>query len=387
MIIFSKDTFAYRLISLLAAVGELPYSSLPVMGYANTCRRKVRQMAGEETYLNQETNRRLVCKALLLSGKGKSKKIRLSQSSYTLLEWIGCKDYYLNKTAKRISGSQSHHTRAAKIAEAAAMMNRAGAEILPSELVPISNSMHNAQKVTVPSFYNSMMLKTDVYTDSKKDIYSRYVGMLIYPGQSYAVYNTRDEIFRWHGQSEIKIRYILERTSICSGGSLEILAAIMFGKDYNTALAILDYVNNPANSNRANIKTHNYRFDKIYNRTHFIELNDNGFKFLQTMLIPGWLALLRDMFFTQEERKGAKYNAFDAMHRGKQTCLFLDHNITKLNGVRPIVDSSIFHVSEEEVLIVCYPHQEDFVRKVVGDGIEIKTISFEKVLERYKLYM
>lgn len=379
---FIEKSYAYKLISVLAAVGECSYNSLNLMGYGNAFRRKVMSMTEMCVYHNPYNDEKVKCIAISISGEGKMKKIRLRRDAYPLLIWMDeLSDQVMDRTEGKMHGDIEHISRNFRIAESSIMMQRADIEILQSKMMKLSKYNIEMKTPDYPCFHNSISIKRSLSDEQKKGLYTRYTGLMIYPGQAYAVYNIQNDQLNWNGHGELKAKILLERMSANAGGSKVLNGAVIFGKSYKNALkSLIEIETSIAKKRNKFIKT-DYRLDKIYECLYFIELNELGMRFLKTMTVPGWKAILKSMFFSDEMlRDGARHLGYDAMEEGKYICMFFDHDIAKLEKFK---HSDAMEKQKENCQVYCYREQVDFIRAYLGDDITIKTASFDEVYNYY----
>ena len=88
MITIRQDSRVFTLLTLLSYVGEFPLSSIHLLGSKEAWRKLIHQLTLQQIYRFPDESERISCKLLLVTGKGRSKSIRLSKSAVQLLERI-----------------------------------------------------------------------------------------------------------------------------------------------------------------------------------------------------------------------------------------------------------------------------------------------------------
>ena len=85
MIFIREGTRAHRLLMLLACVGEYPMQSVCLLGNDRVWKRRIRQLQKVEDFCLPDGAERVRLQMLTVSGKGKSKTIRLHKSALPVL--------------------------------------------------------------------------------------------------------------------------------------------------------------------------------------------------------------------------------------------------------------------------------------------------------------
>ena len=86
MITIKEGSHSFFLLRILSVAGEIPQYSLDIMGSEQTYKRLVHKMREVQEYRNARTGERLTVKALIKSGAGKYKTIRLHKKAKKLLQ-------------------------------------------------------------------------------------------------------------------------------------------------------------------------------------------------------------------------------------------------------------------------------------------------------------
>lgn len=376
MIVFTKDSVAYKLFKILISGGVFYLEDFPLLGKEEEYMPVILEMLQATVFYNPETNEKVFCKALSMSGKENSKKIALLQNASIIVKWTGNTDGYTYLRTRLSAGCHGDIDRIRKIGQTLAVMQNANVEILQSDIPKISINGTRHHFENGPSFYESKTIKILLDKEQNKNVYSRMIGLLMYPQQSYAVYNTMDVPFEWHGSGEHKARLIMQMCSRLNGGSQNLSEAILIGKTYDTALKTLKNTEKWRNNIEKAVHNNNYSLDAIYEKMFFIELNINGEKFIRIMTVPGWLATLRHLVFSDEEiEKGKQISGYDAISDGFYTLLFMDNDIAKLER---FACSRVFSGEREKCQVYCFEEQEKFIKQYLGN-IFIKTAPFSEI--------
>lgn len=100
MITLRTGSHALNIITLLSVTGEFPMRSLKLLGNERVLKALVHKMTTPQDYRlpHTQTEERITCKLLNVSGKGSSKSIRFSKAALPILEWIhpDAYDYYMH---------------------------------------------------------------------------------------------------------------------------------------------------------------------------------------------------------------------------------------------------------------------------------------------------
>ena len=238
MITIRQDSRVFILLTLLSYVGEFPLSSIHLLGSKEAWRKLIHQLTMPQTYRFPDSSDRVNCKLLLITGKGRTKSIRLSKSALNILEQIHpeAAEYYSQVYLRHNhTGDEKRVDRFHRVAESAAFLKQAGYESCPYQLPALQ--LYNIRNVVPrePSFYMSNELKHVGNDDVNKISFSRITGALFYPGGCYAVYNGRDYLMNRNGRGESKTRLILTEIGRMNALVEEVTSAILLGKDYSSA--------------------------------------------------------------------------------------------------------------------------------------------------------
>lgn len=370
MITIRQDSRVFTLLILLSYVGEFPLSSIHLLGSKEAWRKLIHQLTLQQIYRFPDESERISCKLLLVTGKGRSKSIRLSKSAVQLLERINpeAAHYYTQSYLRHNhSGDEKRAERFHRVAETVAFMRQVGYESCPYSLPALQLCAIRKVVPAEPSFYISNELKHIGNDDVNKISFSRITGALFSHGGCYAVYNSRDYLMKWNGKGESKTRLTLTEIARMNAQVEEVTSAILLGKDYAIADMTLRALNG--------IKRAEMRFDANYDRLHFITMDQFGMRLVKILTLPDWHDRLSALLFDEDDRAdGQNSFDYDALEDGTYVLSFLDSDIIRLNRFREAV-------GERKAEIVCFPEQVSFLRSFLGSRTRLRTVEMDSVEE------
>ncbi len=373
-----RGSHVWNLLCLIGEVGEIPQQSMGLMGSKQTVKRVVSKMCKMEEYLNPETGERIKVKAFNKTGSRWERTIRITAKGKKLLEWVGKLERYKTVTYNcNLSSNDTHVLRNHKLAEVIIMLTRAGVSCSQDENPKLTLSYPNQEAITKPVFYTSRTLKT---VDPREDEKLRYVltlGAVISSYRSYAVYNTRDKAMSWNGEGEFKTCHMINRLAFANSISAKVYGCIFFAKDEQV---LLDTINQ--SKVRFAFKTPDGRWtwkkrtsvQDIYEKIHYIPLDENGVRILRIMMLPNYLGRIRKMMFD----KGKVFDGYtykDGMTGDVQVALYIDGNITKLLTLKSIVEDK--KNKDDKYEVICYDFQYPFVKELLGARVSYKLLSID----------
>ena len=125
MITLRQSSRTSELLTLLSYVGEFPYSDLFLLGSKEGWRKLVARLSQQQEYRFPDTPERITCQLLKLSGKGRTKTIRMTKAAVSVLERVNPDAaYYYTQTYLQYNpqGSALRIDRAHRVAEAIAFV-------------------------------------------------------------------------------------------------------------------------------------------------------------------------------------------------------------------------------------------------------------------------
>lgn len=253
------------------------------------------------------------------------------------------------------------------MAEAAMMCMRAGAEFRPYVLPPLQNEGFHRVIPESPSFYVSRSIKQVREEDLDKISYSRLCGMLFGGDNAYAVYNTRNSVMKWNGHSEFKAKDGMNIVCRRNAGISELHSAVLFGKSYDTALRILAFSDGD--------KRKDFRFDNVYQCTHFIPQTEPGIRQLKLLLLSNWRERMLTALFEDKTRSYDRGRfEYDAFVDGHYVLAHFDGDIARLKRFQ-----LAYTVQSESMEVLCFPHQVQFIREYLDEKVRLRTLEMEEL--------
>lgn len=369
MIYIRTGSQALTLLRILSVVGEFPTGSLHLLGSDRVYKALVHKMTTPQIYRIPQTDTAITGRMLSVSGKGRSKTIRLyKKTALPILTLLGAKEYYHDAFFKNhYSGGTAHRERNHRVAEAVAMCMRAGLEYRPYALPALQNEQLMRVVPEYPSFYLAKSLKQIGQIEQNKTMFTRMVGAIFTSGTVMAVYNTRDAAMKWSGMGEFKTKHSLLEVARMNAGVSQMDSAVLFGQSDSVAMNTLRETDQT--------RRMEFRFDSIYRHVHFVPMNDFGIKLLRLLSVPDWNEKLMSLLFEPDVRS---YNRgmfeYDAFIDGRYIFSYLGSDLARL--IR-FCEAIRHQTGQFEVL--CYPEQASFLQEYLGKSIGIKTIDMALV--------
>lgn len=376
MIHLNKDCHAFQLLSVLAVVGEYPLRSIDLLGNKRMYRATIDAMTKKQVYINDYTKERTdEIRVVSIVGKGYSRSVRLLSSAKILLEWTGLYEYYYNAYCQsNFPGGKAHKDRNFKIAETLAMCRLAGIEYNPSHLPSLvyreraisCSYQYKDNLPTVPAFYHVRDLKGDKNYEMKKVVFTRLTGALFVEKSCFTFYNLGKEIVNLWENAEVKMKDVIETLNIVNGGKYAAFKTIFFGTDIMNAVKTLRYLYNK----RTN-KHKDYTGSQFYSKVYFLPLSKEGARYFRAFTVKDWETKILKALYPKDHDWGNEYwhNTEKAYYYS-----FLDFDIAGLLYVKKKIKETPF-----PYVIVCYKHQEDFVKKIFSKKIRTLIVDFERV--------
>lgn len=372
MITLRTGSHALNIITLLSVTGEFPMRSLKLLGNERVLKALVHKMTAPQDYRlpHTQTEERITCKLLNVSGKGSSKSIRFSKAALPILEWIhpDAYDYYMHSFwDHKFPGDAAHIERNHRVAESVMMCMAAGIECRPYSLPSLQNMQISLTVPEYSAYYLAKDLKKLGDSEMSKTVFTRMAGAIFSQSEAYAVYNTRNALMKWNGMGEFKALHNLIEISRMNAGVQNIQSAILLGESEEIAFKTLM----ETEKNRRL----EFRFDSIYQNIYFVPMNDFGIKLLRLLSIPGWKTKLLDLLFDKETQSGGQGMVeYDAFIDNKYVYSYLDNDIARLIRLREALQTDM-----KSFEILCFPEQGPLLRKYLGPQVYLKFISMRLV--------
>ena len=125
MTTIKQDSHVYRLLTFLSYVGEYPLCSLQLLGSKEVWRKLIHKHAQRQEYRIPGHANKITCRLLLITGKGKSKSVRLSKGGQNILEVVNpdaALYYTQNYLRHNHAGEAKRLDRFHRVAESAALI-------------------------------------------------------------------------------------------------------------------------------------------------------------------------------------------------------------------------------------------------------------------------
>ena len=366
MIVIRPGSHVHRLITILAVTGEFPVSALHLLGNERVVKAYVHALDSVQLLRNDVTGEERKCRLITVSGRAAGKTVRFHKSGLAILNWIhpNALEHYLSAYYNhRFPGNEAAKDRNHRRAEAVAMCARAGIEVRPYLLPRLQNDSLQRVVPDGPAYYGSKEIKQVAEFELSKTAYTRLTGVLFSPGEVRAVYNLRDAVMKWNGNSEMKTQRSITDIARMNARVQEVYAAVMFGWSYDVAMRMLV---EDAGMNRP------LRFDSVYQRVHFIPQTETGIRQLRLLLLPDWRERLLSVVFDDDTRSydtgGFEYDAFVD---GVYILTFFDGDLGRLIRFRQAADNMDPDVSVE---VLCFQEQVPFMREYLPKRVIIRVL-------------
>jgi len=378
MITVRPGSHMYFLLRLLSVSGEYPSKSLGILGDVRTVKAMAHKMESVQKIRLYSNNTILKTKLFQLSGKRDKRTIRMTKNALEILNEIhpDALDYYLSSYPdNKFTGDQFRIWRNHRVGEVIAMCMMAGIETAPYVLPELQKEYIDRVIPETPGYYLARNFKRIFETELNKTAYTRVVGLLFYPDNCYAVYNTRDAVMKWNGSGEVKAREEMSAIVRMNAELNEVSSALLFGADEDIALrTLLESNKNQAKENR---------FDKIYQSIHFIPLNKNGIDLLKILTLPDWHNKLMSALFPEKSiKKGYSSIEFDAYWDNKYCYSHLDSDIARLIRFNELlIMNEAQNNQPHNFEVLCFPWQIQFLKRYLHKSVSVRQLEMSAVLK------
>lgn len=368
MITLRPGSHVYRLMLVLAAVGEFPARSLRLLGNERSYGALVNRLGAVQQFRSEDGVDLGCYKLLTVSGKGEMRTIHLSKSALPLLQTLhpAALNCYLAATGgHRFSGNRAHVQRNHRVAESLAMCQSADVEVRPYMLPALQKQQILRVVPDAPCFYIAKQLKTLDGTEMNKTIFTRLTGAIFAHETCYAVYNTRSAVMKWSGMGEFKTAHHLEELARMNAGLPRADRALLLGERMDIALRTLQESDK---SRRMEL-----RFDRIYPHIHFVPLNQQGIRLIKLLTLPDWNEQLLSAIFPPEWRAvGPGVMEYDAQREGTFILSHLDGDLARLLRLRQSLENC-----ETPFEVLCFPWQSAFLREYLGERVGLREVTMD----------
>ena len=373
MIVIRPGSHVHRLITILAVTGEYPTSALHLLGNEKSIKKYVHMLESVQLFLNEITGEELRCRLITISGTGAGRTIRFHKSGLPVLNWIhpNALEFYLSAYYNhRFPGNEVTKDRNHRRAEAVAMCARAGIEFRPYLLPNLQNSGICRVVPAGASYYDSKDVKRIVKLELSKTAYTRMTGVLFTPGEAKVVYNLRNSMMKWNGDSEIKTRISITDIARMNARVQEVYAAVMFGWSYEVAMSMME---RDAEMKRP------LRFDTAYRQVHFIPQTEMGIRQLRMLLLPEWREKMLGVMFDDETRSYERgMFEYDAYVDGVYILTHFDGDLARLIRFREAMSDKTLLAKSQ---ILCFEEQVPLLRECLPKQTIIRVLDMELLEE------
>lgn len=359
-----KNSRLYRLVSLLSVCGEYPVCSLYLLGNKRMYRKLVDDCMRPITVRNPETAEAISLPRLFnLCGKGRLKSIRLYSGALQILKWIDEGEYYdIISNGHNMPMNDQHIERNHRVAEVLAVCRDADIEIFPHNLPNFQrDEFEKIIHLPQPFFITSRMIKWfgGNYAANKTN-FTRMVGTLFVGERNYYIYNTRNKPMKWSGTGEFKALLNIIYLS---------LGYVRLEASYSMLFATSGDIAMETYLATGKMRDSGYDFSGIYEKIHFIPLNEYGARYLRFFTVSDWHDIMIKNIFNTDMLTPYAGNYFDNYTDGVYSLVWLDGDLRRLCAAYP---------TQRKTRIFCFHWQADFVRRFVGDDVEILIANFDK---------
>ena len=250
------------------------------------------------------------------------------------------------------------------------MCARAGIEFRPYLLPNLQNSGICRVVPAGASYYDSKDVKRIVKLELSKTAYTRMTGVLFTPGEAKVVYNLRNSMMKWNGDSEIKTRISITDIARMNAHVQEVYAAVMFGRSYDVAMSMME---RDAEMKRP------LRFDAAYRQVHFIPQTEMGIRQLRMLLLPEWREKMLGVMFDDETRSYERgMFEYDAYVDGVYILTHFDGDLARLIRFREAMSDKTLLAKSQ---ILCFEEQVPFLRECLPKQTVIRVLDMELLEE------
>lgn len=373
MITIRRGSRIYKLLSILAYVGEYPMQSLHYLGSTTGWTNYILQLCHQQEFKIPESNQVLTGRLLQISGSDEYRGVYLYKGGLPILKQAipEAYEYYTARYPNYFHSARLREVeRVHRLAEVVAFCERANIKTCQYELPELQLRQRKTIVPDEPCFYMSWEIKNADDDGGKRTMFSRIAGMIFYPGGWYAVYHSRNAVMNWNGGGELKARNYMATVANYNACYTEVKKGILLGEDYTLAKRTLAYLDS--------IKPTETKFSKIFEYLHFIPTNDFGVRLLKILVTPDWREKLLDLLFDYEDRKkNTNKIESDAVENGVYVFSFLDSDIVRLNRMYTTLKSD----KTIKMEVICFHEQGKFLRELLGSSVKLRFVDLNEIEE------
>ena len=351
----------FRILSLIAICGELPYDQLPRLPSGDSYKAKVIQSLKRQKLLRSFHRDGLWT-------------YRLTQAAKTLL-----KEKYPLRFVEELSGAgATNHLKSEpekrlrlhRITEATVTMQNAGVRIYRDDKPRLFSADWEklVPAFTVPAFYNSRECK-EMGRFFTKSYGARSVGVLLSARNIFAVYNLGNTLIQWAYKAEMRTKGVLQ-TVLCNDRlshlyTRDSLQGLLLGNTMELAFDIL------SNAHR----DQHFILDGNFAHFHYLTNDSRGERLLALLCNPALCTRLEDILLNDlyegDENSTLENDAFD--EAGDP--VLLGHTCDLPRIMR--FNTALLRQGKSGTLI-CFDFQREVLQRYCSNCVRFQTIDFQK---------
>lgn len=377
---------AYKLLLMIAAIGEFPVRARNLIGKDNVIRHLITRMqdTGQEYVLYTPDHVTMKYTGRLISivkpeDTFPYRSMRLTKGGRYVLSVIAPSAYecYMDDNRSTRQSTRDSLMRSCRVGESVAMAALAGCEFQPCSIPVLQVEECKFQSITRPVFYQSKILSKVYQCDgeiAKKGSISRLTGVLVTKDKPYAVYHTLGFLMKWNGNAERHKRASLEYIAALNWDTRQpIDSCILFAWESKVILETM--------SAHKSIRVYDARITDIYQHIYYIPVTLFGAKLLKTLMVTGGRSKILEIVFG---KNAGEYMCGQILADAKQGdtyyWTFFDADIQRLWELKSRMGKEV----PDNLIITCYDGQEDLIESVLPNGIRLKRLSIDAVLTEIK---
>ena len=294
---------------------------------------------------------------------------------------------YVKKAKYKKNENAGESRRVIRSGEVTVLMHSAGIKTLPEDKKYVVRD----HILTDSVYYQSREIKTySNYVDTVEEsgnpasgemkrtlINSRMNGVLLSNGGNFSVYHVGKEIQTIMANGEYNLKTYIE-TMLANNierANCFIDNAILYYYQADMFLKLL----NPTKDMFARFGG----LDATYKNLYMLPFDKNGRDMTHIMTHPQWDALIKEIVTEEKVQDTARFTyACDYLIDGTYYFIFCVPNISRfIKFVRGIkFDISAGKANKNDFVVCCFDFQEEFVKKAVGDLIDVQSMAFDDFL-------
>lgn len=366
-------TFKHKLLSTMVMAGEYPYKSLDLILESPVRRREVVSSLKEKGYIDVKT--------IYGVKRIRFKMFEKRKGEYIQDLFVGAEKY---KPNEKVRADRRKLERIDRIAEVIIMMMEAGVNVTDEEKPEISNlEVIEESDERIPYFITSLEARAAIQIKEDKGKGARFHGTLISRGGSYNIYNMGDSMMEWVRPSEytaVDFNVQYQKKTLPWGDLYKEWygkSAIIFSRNMEY---LVDFTKGNTTPRHGHGTSKNLvNINNYYDHTFYLPLGLYGQIMVNIMCKKNWHYFLVGLFYKKEylAPKEVKMSiACDAIKDGCYCLVFMDGDIGRL---KRFVSQEIKPENYGRYKILCYDFQEEAVRKLAPQGIDVMAYDFIKI--------